>query len=121
VGSGGTLIGVGKTLKNKNKDVKIYAVKPTQDDIGIEGINEKFVPEIVEDNIDLIADWLYVSRSEAIKMSKRLIREEGVFAGISSGANVQAALTLLKKSNFRKIVTVLPDSADRYLDSNLFK
>jgi len=121
VGSGGTLIGVAKTLRKKIKDIKIYAVKPTQNDSGIEGINETFVPQIVKDNIDLISDWLYVSRSDAIKMSKRLIREEGLFAGISSGANVHAALTLSNKFQFKKIVTVLPDSADRYLDTSLFR
>jgi len=124
VGSGGTLMGVALALKEKlpGKKVEIVAVEPERSPILSEGkagahlipgISDGFIPEILDtkiyDRIMAIAD------EEAIEMAHRLRREEGLFCGISSGANVVASLELAKEMGKGKtIVTVLPDSADRY-------
>lgn len=129
IGTGGTLIGVGKTLKKKFKDVKIIAVEPFESPVlsggnpgfhRIEGIGEGFVPKIVKDNFGLIDEIVRVKERDAFKMAKELIKK-GIFAGISSGANVYASLLIAKKIRKGNIVTVLPDSADRYLSTKLFR
>ncbi|MCS7135223.1 MAG: cysteine synthase A [Candidatus Aenigmarchaeota archaeon] len=129
VGTGGTLIGVAKALKEKNKNVKIIAVEPHSSPLlskgkmgfhKIEGIGEDFVPKIVEKNLDLIDDIITVRDGQAIETSKKLSKM-GLFVGISSGANVFASLKVAKKFKNKNIVTILPDSADRYYSTDLFK
>jgi cysteine synthase A len=125
VGTGGTLIGVARVLKEVNPDVKIYAVEPENCAVLlgkkpgrhlIEGIGEGFVPGIVKRNMNLIDGVVTVSDEEALCFAKKLARK-GFFVGISSGANVAAALKVEEEN----VVTVLPDRADRYYSTKLFK
>lgn len=128
VGTGGTVTGVSKVLKNKLDNVTVWAVEPKDSPLlsegkagshKIQGIGANFVPEIFSgDNID---EYFLVKNEEAIKESVRLAREEGILCGISSGANVVAAKALAKKlGKGKKVVTVLPDTGERYLKQGLF-
>jgi len=130
IGTGGTLIGVAKVLKKKKPEVKIIAVEPSASPVlsggkpghhKIEGIGDGFIPKILKDNMGLIDKVISVSDKEAINMTKRLIREEGLLVGISSGANVFASIKFAKESGLKNIVTVLPDSGMRYLDTEVFE
>ena len=131
VGTGGTLIGVAETLKKKNPRVVIAAVEPAESPVmsegksgshRIEGIGDGFIPDIIVRARDLVDEVITIKDADAIRMTHRLIREEGLFVGISSGANVLAAMQLGKKLGKEKtIVTVLPDNAYRYFSTDLFK
>lgn len=130
VGTGGTLTGVAEALKEANPDVKIIAVEPSECAVlsgskklgphKIDGIGDGFIPEIVRK--DLIDEVVTVSSKEAIEMARRLMREESILCGISSGANVAASIKVAKKLGPGKtIVTVIPDSGQRYFSTDLFK
>lgn len=131
VGTGGTLIGVAEALKKKNPRVVIAAVEPAESPVmsggksgshRIEGIGDGFIPDIIARARDLVDEVITIKDEDAIRMTHRLIREEGLFVGISSGANVLAAMQLGKKlGKGRTIVTVLPDNAYRYFSTDLFK
>jgi cysteine synthase A len=124
VGSGGTLQGIGTFLKEKKSSVKIVAVEPKNSAalLGrepglhqIQGIGDGFVPDVLDINI---VDMVFtVSDEEAIDTTRRLSREEGLLVGTSSGANVFAALHMDNGRN--KVVTVLPDRAERYFSTAL--
>jgi len=124
VGSGGTLQGIGTFLKEKKPTVKIVAVEPKTSAalLGrepglhkIQGIGDGFIPAVLDVNIvDMV---LTVSDEEAIETTRRLSREEGLLAGTSSGANVFAALYMDNGRN--RIVTILPDRAERYFSTAL--
>ncbi|MEW6592586.1 MAG: cysteine synthase family protein [Candidatus Hadarchaeota archaeon] len=128
VGTGGTLTGVAKYLKEKNPDVKIYAVEPEECPVltkqkwgthRIEGIGDGFIPNIFD--ISLIDGAVMVSSEKAIWMTKRIARDEGLFVGISSGANVEACIKLHKKyPELKRIVTMLNDHGFRYFSTLLF-
>jgi cysteine synthase A len=128
VGTGGTLMGVSKALKEVNPDVKIVAAQPacsqelTGGKVGnhrIDGIGDGFIPSIVDKS--LIDEVVNVEDEEAVNWSRMLAREKGLFAGISSGANVYAAVQIAKRmKKGQNIVTALPDSADRYASLGLF-
>ncbi len=133
IGTGGTIMGVSEALRAVNPAVKIVAVDPVGSrpedkklaehlsvtDHKIEGIGDGFIPEIV--NVDAIDEWIQVCDDNAIKMADKLSREKGMFVGISSGGNVYASLQVAKGIGKGKIVvTVLPDSADRYYSTHLF-
>jgi len=141
IGTGGTLIGVAKRLKEVNPSVIIVGAEPAESpvtyewfhrgvegkarDHEIEGVGDGFVPEIIRRYKSLIDDFITVSSSEAINMAKELARKEGLLVGISSGANVVAAIKAYRKYRSRlnvksKIVTVLPDYAARYFSTRLF-
>jgi len=127
-GTGGVLSGIGRYLREKNPSVKLYAVEPSEAPIlahskwgthKIEGIGDGFVPK----NLDLsLLDGVVTTTSEeAIQMTKRLAREEGIFCGISSGCNVAAAVKLSKKHPYLgRIATVINDSGGRYLSTEVF-
>ena len=128
VGTGGTLMGVAEALKRVNRDVRIVAVEPAESAVMIgeepgshiiQGIGPGFIPSLV--NMDLIDEVIKVKSDDAIEMTRRLFKEEGLMVGISSGANVLATLEVAQKSGRNKtIVTILPDRGERYLSMNLF-
>jgi cysteine synthase A len=124
IGSGGTLQGIGKFLKEKQPRVKIVAVEPQNSAslLGrepglhkIQGIGDGFVPDVLD--VNLVDTVFTVSDDEAIETTRKLAREEGLLVGTSSGANVFAALQMDNGRN--KIVTVLPDRAERYFSTAL--
>ena len=127
-GTGGVLSGIGRYLREKNPNVRLYAVEPSEAPImahskwgthKIEGIGDGFVPK----NLDLsLLDGVVTTTSdEAIRMTQRLAREEGIFCGISSGCNVEAAVKLSKKHpELSRIATVINDSGGRYLSTEVF-
>jgi cysteine synthase A len=128
IGSGGTLMGTGRYLKEKNPDIKIIAVEPKNASalLGhqpgfhkIQGIGDGFVPAIVD--AGLIDDVIEIDDEDAISTAKRLAAEKGFLAGISSGANIHAALEVKKMLGRKiKIATILPDGAERYFSTGLF-
>jgi cysteine synthase A len=124
VGSGGTLQGIGTFLKERNPDCKVVAVEPKNSAalLGrepglhqIQGIGDGFVPDVLD--VDLVDMVFTVSDEEAIETTRRLSREEGLLVGTSSGANVFAALHVDNGRN--RVVTVLPDRAERYFSTAL--
>ncbi len=129
VGTGGTITGVGEVLKGKNKHVRIVAVEPRDSAIlsgnkpgphKIQGIGAGFIPAVL--NTKIIDEIVQVSNEEAIETTRQLARIEGIFAGISSGANLFAALQVAKKlGRGKKVVVILPDTGERYLSTELFK
>lgn len=128
VGTGGTLIGVKQALKEKHPDVKIVAVEPYESAVmtgngpkphDIQGIGEGFIPPLV--NINEIDEVIVIRSQDAVNMMARLAKEEGLLVGVSSGANVLAALRLSETIGTGKtIVTILPDRGERYLSMAAF-
>ena len=128
VGTGGTITGIGETLKAQNPDIVIWAVEPENaailagGTIGTHiqmGIGDGVVPKIL--NQDIYDDIAIVSDEEALQTAKDLAKKEGLLCGISSGTNVAAALRLAKKlGKGRTVVTILPDTAERYFSTPLF-
>ncbi len=128
IGTGGTLSGIGRVLKNQNPDITIWAVEPENaailagGNIGTHlqmGIGDGFIPGNLDQ--DIYDDVYIVSDEDAINTAKDLARKEGLMCGISSGTNVAAAIALAKKLGKGKtVVTVLPDTAERYFSTPLF-
>lgn len=129
VGTGGTITGVGEALKSKKSDVLIVAVEPADSAVlsgcsagphMIQGIGAGFIPEVL--NMDVIDEVVQVTNAESFEMAKQLARQEGILAGISSGAAVAAAVKLAKKkeNEGKLIVVILPDTAERYVSTELF-
>ncbi len=130
VGTGGTISGTGKYLKEKNSNVKIVAVEPESSPVlskgvagahKIQGIGAGFVPETTD--LSVIDEIITVSNEDAFATGKLIGKMEGILTGISAGAALFAAISLAKrKENFGKnIVVILPDSGDRYLSTPLFQ
>ena len=128
IGTGGTITGIGEVLREANPQIQIWAVEPENaailagGTIGTHvqmGIGDGIIPDIL--NREIYNDIYVVTDEEALETSKRLAREEGLMCGISSGTNVAAALKLAKKLGKGKtVVTVLPDTAERYFSTPLF-
>jgi cysteine synthase A len=126
-GTGGTISGVARALRKKVPGVRIVIVEPAGSPVlsggkpgyhKIEGIGEGFIPGVLDTS--LYDEVVTVTDDEAMQTARRLAKEEGVLAGISSGANVFAALKLAKKMRKGRVVTLLPDCALRYLSTDLF-
>ena len=129
IGTGGTITGIGEVLKAQNPDMEIWAVEPENaailagGNVGTHlqmGIGDGVIPEIL--NQQIYSDIYIVTDEEAIQTAKDLARLEGLMCGISSGTNVAAAKRLAKKLGKGKtVVTVLPDTAERYFSTQLFR
>lgn len=128
IGTGGTLMGVAKRLKEFDKNIKIYALEPDQmpllsqnkiiENHKIEGIGDDFIPKIVDR--ELIDEIILINDEDAINMSRKIAKELGIGVGISSGANMIASI-LVKEKNKKEIVTVFPDDNKKYLSTDLNK
>ena len=128
IGTGGTITGIGEVLKSANPDMTIWAVEPENAAIlsgGLigthvqMGIGDGIIPEIL--NRDIIDDVCIVTDDEALDTARKLASREGILCGISSGTNVAAAIKLARKLGKGKtVVTVLPDTAERYFSTPLF-
>ena len=122
-------MGVSKVMKRVNPDVKVIAVEPEEaavmfggSDVRIEehkiqGIGDGFIPQLID--MAKVDEAITVGSEEAVNMARKLFRKYGLLVGISAGANVLVALKVAKK--YDKVVTVLPDRAERYLSMDLFK
>jgi cysteine synthase len=130
VGTGGTITGVGETLKKRNPDIKIVAVEPTDSPVlsggkpgshKIQGIGAGFIPGVL--NLKLIDEIIKVKNEDAGDIARKLAQEEGIFVGISSGAAMWAALEVAKRKEAKgkTIVVILPDTGERYLSTWLFQ
>jgi cysteine synthase A len=130
VGTGGTLTGVGGVLKQRKPDIRVVAVEPTNSPVLsggthsphlIQGIGAGFVPDVLDTK--LIDEVLQVSNEEAIETARKLATMEGIPAGISSGAALACAVRVARRDEMKglTVVTVLPDSAERYISTALFE
>ncbi len=127
IGTGGTLSGTGLYLREKFPSLHIMGVEPAESPLisegksgphGIQGIGANFVPNILRR--DIIDEMCQVSTENAIATAKALFQKEGICCGISSGANVYAALSLAQKGKHKRIVTFICDTGERYLSTKLF-
>lgn len=129
VGTGGTITGIAEVLKEQNPDIQIIAVEPSKSAVlsgepasghAIQGIGAGFIPDIL--NTKIYDEVIKVSDEDAIATAKALAKEEGLLVGISSGANVYVAKQIASRASNRGkvIVTILCDTAERYLSSELF-
>ena len=129
VGTGGTLMGISNVMREVNPNVKVIAVEPEEAAVmfggsearikehHIQGIGDGFIPQLLD--MSQVDEAITVGSEEAVNMARKLFREQGLLVGISAGANMLVALKVARK--YGKVVTVLPDRAERYLSMNLFK
>ncbi len=128
VGTGGTLMGASQALKEKNPNIKVIAVEPYESSVmsgnkpgphSIQGIGEGFIPALV--CMDEIDEVIAIKSKDAEDMMTRLAKEEGLMVGISSGANVLAALKVCESmKSGGTVITILPDRGERYLSMNIY-
>jgi len=128
VGTGGTITGAGKRLKEHDKNIMLVAVQPSKSPVltggspsghKIQGIGANFIPEIYSK--ELVDEVLNIDEEAAYSYARRIAKEEGILCGISSGANVAAASIIAKRlGKGKRVVTVLPDTGERYLSTDLY-
>lgn len=127
IGTGGTLSGIGSYLKDQNPNVKVYGIEPeaspiiTKGQAGphkIQGIGANFIPKNYF--ADIVDDLILISDDEAYEMVRQVANDEGILLGISAGANIAAAKKLAERFPNKKIVTVAPDGADKYMSMGIF-
>jgi cysteine synthase A len=129
VGSGGTISGVGSILRKNNPNISIVAVQPSKSPVltggkpsshGIQGIGANFIPDILDK--DVFERVIDIDEERAYEASRYLAEREGILAGISSGANLAAAMEVARNLGpGRRVLTVLPDTGERYLSTSLFR
>jgi cysteine synthase A len=130
VGTGGTVTGIGEVIKPRKSGFRIVAVEPYDSPVlsggkpaphKIQGIGAGFVPDVLK--LDLVDEIFKVRNEEAIEMARRLVREEGILAGISSGASAFAAISVAKREENagKLIVAILPDTGERYISTVMFQ
>lgn len=127
IGTGGTVSGIGSYLKDQNPEVKVYGVEPEASPLiaggqagphKIQGIGANFIPKNYF--ADIVDDLILISDDEAYEMVRQVANDEGILIGISAGANIAAAKKLAEKFPGKKIVTVAPDGADKYMSMGIF-
>lgn len=127
IGTGGTATGIGRGLKRFGSKAKVIGVEPAESPLiteghagphKIQGIGANFIPENYDK--DAISEVVTVKGDDSIEMTRQLAKQEGILAGISSGAAVRAALDIASKEKGKKIVAILPDVGDRYLSTGIF-
>lgn len=127
IGTGGTVSGIGSYLKDQNTQIKVYGVEPksspliTRGQAGphkIQGIGANFIPKNYF--ADIVDDLILISDDEAFEMVRQVANNEGILIGISAGANIAAAKKLAEKFPGKKVVTVAPDGADKYMSMGIF-
>lgn len=120
LGTSGTLMGIGAYLKKKNPAVKIVSAEPVKGHYiqGLKNMEEAIIPEIYD--CEKLDDVIMIDTEEAFRMARRIIAEEGIFVGMSSGAAMLAALKIAEKINKGNIVTIFPDRGEKYLSTTLF-
>ena len=128
IGTGGTITGAGKYLKEKNPNIKIIGVEPKTSAVlsgeepgkhGIQGIGAGFIPKVLDTG--LLDKVIKVADTDALKTSKELAVKEGILCGISGGAAGFAALHMAERENDKNIVVIIPDTGERYLSTTLFE
>lgn len=129
VGTGGTITGIGKRLKKEKKDIKIYAVEPSESPVlsggkaglhKIQGIGAGFIPKIYDSAY--VDEVITVSSEEAFDMVRKVLENEGIFLGISSGASICAALKIGKKlGKGKKVLALSPDGGEKYMSMDIIE
>jgi cysteine synthase A len=129
VGTGGTITGVGRRLKEIKQGVKIVAVEPEKSPVlsggepgphKIQGIGAGFIPDIYDNSV--VDEIIKISDEEAFEMAKLMAKEEGILVGISTGANIAAAIKIAKRvGKGRKVVTVSPDGGEKYISMGIYE
>lgn len=127
IGTGGTVSGIGKYLKEQNPEIKVFGVEPASSALindkkagphKIQGIGANFIPGNFDS--DVVDEVLKITDDEAFDMVREVASEEGILVGISAGANIAAAKKLAEKYPGKKVVTVAPDNVDKYMSLNIF-
>ncbi|TVR30724.1 MAG: pyridoxal-phosphate dependent enzyme, partial [Nitriliruptor sp.] len=121
LGTGGTVTGVGKRLKQWNPDVKVYAAEPEYGDLvyGLRNLDEGYVPEVLD--LDVLDSRIKVDSLKALEMTRRLADEEGIFAGVSTGASLVVAIRVCKRlPEGSSVVALSPDGGWKYLSTGAY-
>ncbi len=121
LGTSGTIMGIGKKLKEKNPAIKIIEAHPVKGHYiqGLKNMEEAIVPEIYDKS--KISQSILIESEEAFEMTRRIVKEEGIFVGMSSGAAMIAALKVMEQIDEGLVVVIFPDRGEKYISTNLFK
>ena len=121
LGTSGTIMGIGMGLKEKNPDIKIIEAQPVKGHYiqGLKNMQEAIVPELYDPS--QISEHVLIESEEAFEVARRIVLEEGIFVGMSSGAAMLAALTVIEELDSGFVVVMMPDRGEKYLSTDLFK